>query len=175
MTEIRRLEIGAGTIRKEGFMHHDIRELPGIDVVCDARKFPQELKGTFHEVHASNIIEHFNRFEVFKVLKEWYELLAPGGVITIITPDIEEITRQLHLKMIDIAWFNYLCYGSNEYEFNKHYYAFDTEHLAQSLEKLGAEIVQKKPGRKFEEKAGVKYCPMITVKGRRPLGDEKKK
>jgi predicted SAM-dependent methyltransferase len=86
-----KLEIGAGSNPQPGFVHHDVRELPDIDVICDARSFPAEHKGIYSEVYASNILEHFNRFEVEKVFAEWVSLLKPGGTMKIIVPDIQEI------------------------------------------------------------------------------------
>lgn len=65
-----KLEIGAGDKPRPGYVHHDIRPLEGIDVVCDARAFPASEKGKYDEIYAANILEHFNRFEVRKVLRE---------------------------------------------------------------------------------------------------------
>lgn len=163
---MKKLEIGAGTIRKNGFMHHDIRELEGIDIVCDARKFPDTYKGYFDEVHASNIIEHFNRFEIEKVLTEWCSLVKVGGYITIIAPDVREISRQLVEGYIDIPFFSYLIYGGQDYDFNKHFYGFDLEYISQLLIKRNFGITLLKPGKKFEcVEKGKKYCPMLTVTG----------
>lgn len=163
-----RLEIAAGDKPQEGYLHHDIRPLPHIDVVCDARSFPQEHKGRFDEVYASNILEHFNRFEVRAVLQEWASLLRPGGLLRVIVPDLEEISRQFVGGHIDHEFFVYLVYGGQDYEFNRHYYGFTPDAAQALFESVGLEIVKVKPGKRWEQRTTDRYCPMIDIVGRRP-------
>jgi len=163
-----KLEIGAGDKPQEGYVHHDIRPLPGIDVVCDAADFPAEHHGRYEEVYASNVLEHFSRFDIQGVLNEWVKLLKPGGVIKIIAPDVREIARQLISGHIDIKWFNYLMFGSNDYEHNVHKYGFDAVHLEEMLVAAGCEVVKTVPSRTWENRRLDKYCPMVTVWARKP-------
>ncbi len=159
----KKLEIGAGSKPKPGYLHHDIRPLNDIDIVCDARKFPDELYETFDEVYASNILEHFNRFEVRDVLKEWTKLVRPGGKIEIIVPDIREISRQFVEGYIDIEFFNYLNYGGNDYEYNIHKFGFDAALLEKMLKSLYFEVVTSQPGIKWEDRKVDRYCPMVRI------------
>ena len=164
----RRLEIAAGSKPQPGYLHHDIRPLPDIDIVCDARSFPVEHRGTFDEVYASNILEHFNRFEVESVLKEWVSLLRPGGLIKVIVPDVGEIARQYAGGMIDHEFFVYLMYGGQDYEFNRHYYGFDTGSLEQMFARCSLTSIDVKPGKAWEKRSVDRYCPMIQASGRVP-------
>lgn len=163
-----KLEIGAGSNPQPGYIHHDLRPLDDIEVVCDARQFPDEHKGRYDEVYASNILEHFNRFEIDAVFAEWISLLKPGGTMKIIVPDVKEICRQWVNDFIDHKHFVYLCYGGNDYDGNRHYYGFDTESLAQLFEKHGLEILTMKPGIPWEERKRDIYCPMVVATGRKP-------
>jgi SAM-dependent methyltransferase len=160
---IKKLEIGSGSRPRDGYIHHDIRQLDGIDVVCDARKFPEELYGSFDEVYASHVLEHFNRFEVKAVLQEWIKLLRPDGKIDIVVPDVREICRQFVEGFIDIEFFDYLMFGGNDYEYNVHKYGFDATHLEKTLNSLGMEIVSSIEGVKWEKRKKDKYCPMVRV------------
>jgi len=160
-----KLEIGAGENPQEGYLHHDVRDLPGIDVACDARKFPIEHKARYSEVYASNILEHFNRFEVESVFKEWVSLLHVGGVIKIIVPDIREIAYQFVNNHIDHAFFVYLCYGGNDYEYNKHYYGFDEDSLKALFEKNNLKVVKSVPGIPWKNRKLDRYCPMVIMWG----------
>lgn len=160
-----RLEIGSGDKPKPGFVHHDVRELPGIDVICDARAFPPEHFGRYDEVYASNVIEHFNRFEVKDVIKHWAKLLKVGGILHLITPDMQEITRQYVDKLITHDQFVYLCYGGNDYEYNRHYYAFSVEHMVLLFKQCGLATVRCDPGKPWGQKRDEFYCPMIVAKG----------
>jgi hypothetical protein len=166
-SELLKLEIGAGDKPRPGYIHHDIRPLPDIEVVCDARKFPAEEKGKYDEIYAANILEHFNRFEVHAVLKEWVSLLKVGGNATIIVPDLQEITRQYTNGFIDHEFFVYLAYGGNDYEFNKHYYGFSPAHLEETFRKCGLEPVRCTPGKRWEQRTSDRYCPMIVGVGKR--------
>lgn len=66
------------------------------DAKCDVRfdviKLPYE-DNTIDEIKAFHIIEHFHFFEIKEVLKEWYRVLKPGGVLHIETPDFLESCR----------------------------------------------------------------------------------
>lgn len=162
-----KLEIGAGSKPQAGFIHHDIRPLPDIEVVCDARNFPPEEKNKYDYVYASNILEHFNRFEVRKVLQEWVSLLKIGGQIEIIVPDIKEICRQYVMGMIKHEFFVYLCYGGQDYEFNRHYYGFDVDALAALFESVNVKPIKSVPGVVWENRKVDVYCPMVRMIGER--------
>lgn len=44
-------------------------------------------------VYASHVLEHFSRSDGLRLLKECHRVLAPGGVIRIVVPDLEAIAR----------------------------------------------------------------------------------
>ncbi|XWN33324.1 MAG: methyltransferase domain-containing protein [Devosia sp.] len=159
-----KLEIGAGLKPQAGYVHHDVRPLEGIDVVCDARDFPEEHHGVYDEVYASNVIEHFNRFEVCDVLKHWATLLKSGGILHLITPDNEEICRQYLARQITHDQFVYLTYGGNDYEYNRHYYGFCVEHMVEIFQKCGLATVSCVPGKSWFQKQSF-FCPMIVARG----------
>jgi predicted SAM-dependent methyltransferase len=39
------------------------------------------------EIYASHVLEYFNRDEAVDVLKEWYRVLKPGGILRVAVPD----------------------------------------------------------------------------------------
>ncbi len=159
----KKLEIGAGYKPRPGYIHHDIRPLDDIEIVCDAKKFPEEIYEQFDEVFASHILEHFNRFEVKNVLKEWSKLVRVGGIIDIVVPDVREMCQQLVEGHIDLEFFNYLMFGGNDYEYNVHKYGFDAALLGDMLAQLGFEIISSKSGPKWEERKRDRYCPMVRL------------
>lgn len=90
---VRRLHIGGHQIRA-GWEILDA--LPGdhVDHVCDARDLSCFADGTFTEIYASHVLEHFDyQEEIFSVLKEWYRVLRPGGILYISVPDLERLCR----------------------------------------------------------------------------------
>jgi ribonuclease HII len=86
-----KLEIGAGTKPQPGYVHHDIRQLDDIEIVCDARSFPDDEKNKYDEVYASNILEHFSRFEIDSILKEWIREKGITESLTIVDGDAKYI------------------------------------------------------------------------------------
>lgn len=162
-----KLEIGAGAKPQPGYIHHDIRLLDDIEIVCDARSFPKGEKNKYDEVYASNILEHFSRFEIDSTLKEWISLLKPNGLLKIIVPDIREIMRQYIEGFIDHSFMVYLVYGGQDYEFNKHHYGFDLDSLCQLFIRNNLKIVSASGGIQWEKRKLDKYCPMIVIVGQK--------
>lgn len=165
--KMKKLNIGSGLKRKEGFLSHDIRPLEGIDIVCDAKKFPDELYGTFDEIFASHVLEHFNRFEIKSVLQEWSKLLKKDGIIDIVVPDVREISRQLVEGYIDIGFFSYLMFGGNDYEFNIHKFGFDLDYLEDILLSMNFHIFERIDSVKYEQRKKDIYCPMIRIRAKK--------
>lgn len=162
----RRLNIGCGTdIRpvSEGWTNADIRDLPGVDTVCDARQLPFE-DGIFEEVLAYDLLEHVSLFDAPTMLGEWRRVLVPGGILRLRVPDVRKIAFRLIEKSRtpdptkaqkpnpelgvptgeDVAiW---LLYGdqSPEWggsEFGAHKWGYTTITLARLLDEEGFEII----------------------------------
>jgi SAM-dependent methyltransferase len=91
----RRLEIGPGGSRLEGFETLDV--LPGrhVDYPVDgAGRLPFE-DHTFVLVYASHVLEHIPWYQTVEVLREWARILAPGGALEVWVPDGLKICRTL--------------------------------------------------------------------------------
>jgi predicted SAM-dependent methyltransferase len=48
-------------------------------------------------IYSSHVIEYFNRTEILDVLKEWYRVLKPNGVLRLAVPDFQ-VMAQLYVK-----------------------------------------------------------------------------
>ncbi len=93
-----RLNLGAGgDIRpaSEGWVNADVRSLPGIDVVCDARGPLPFGDGAFDELVAQDLLEHIPPSETQAALAEWTRVLKPGGVLRLRFPDLVKIATKL--------------------------------------------------------------------------------
>lgn len=42
-------------------------------------------------IYASHLIAYFDRTEIVPILKEWYRVLKPGGILRLATPDAEAL------------------------------------------------------------------------------------
>lgn len=126
------LNIGAGNDIKAGMVNIDIRPLPGIDKVLDARKLPYE-DNSVDKILAMDVIEHFGRNEIATVLKEWYRVLEPGGFLIMKTPDLRMITEDFISSRIDSVETCRRLFGNQEYPENTHKCIFDAVSLTAIL------------------------------------------
>lgn len=88
MSEILRVEFGAGGTITPGWRSHDI-EVP-ID-----RPLPYE-DGTVHEIKAEHVVEHVSPAAALGFFDECLRILVPGGKLRISVPSITQIlTRSM--------------------------------------------------------------------------------
>lgn len=82
-----RLDLGAGTRPKEGFVAVDSRAFAETHIVCDLGKevWPWD-QNTVDEVHCSHMVEHLKPAERIHFANELHRVLKPGAKATIITP-----------------------------------------------------------------------------------------
>lgn len=80
-----RLDFGAGTKKKEGFIGVDIK--PPADKIMNLNKIPYSFEDeSVDEVHCSHLLEHLDiKFTNF--LDEVYRILKPNGVLTLSLPN----------------------------------------------------------------------------------------
>lgn len=92
-----RLNLGCGHRLLPGYVNVDIvdeRATVKPDVQCDIRALKFD-DGVADEVLSVHVIEHFYRWEVASLIKEWIRVLKPGGEIVIETPNLETACREL--------------------------------------------------------------------------------
>lgn len=86
----RKLHLGAGDNRLEGWLNTD-RDPSGGAVHLDAaRAFPFR-DNTFRYVFCEHLIEHLPYPSAMRMLRESHRVLAPGGRIRVATPDLRAL------------------------------------------------------------------------------------
>jgi hypothetical protein len=95
-----RLNLGCGDKILEGYVNVDVapsRAGRKPDVLCDLRRLEPFADDSAEEVLAVHVVEHFWRWEVLDVLKEWVRVLRPGGRMVLECPNLltacEELLR----------------------------------------------------------------------------------
>lgn len=95
-----RLNLGCGDKILEGYVNVDVaasRAGKRPDVLCDLRRLEPFADHSVDEVLAVHVVEHFWRWEVLDVLKEWVRVLRPGGRMVLECPNLltacEELLR----------------------------------------------------------------------------------
>jgi SAM-dependent methyltransferase len=96
------LNLGCGSRRHADWTNVDLVPA-GPDVIgADLRRPLPYSAGSFQAVYAAHLLEHFVPAEAGRLVAEAHRLLAPGGLVRIVVPDLEGIARA-YLASLDRA------------------------------------------------------------------------
>jgi predicted SAM-dependent methyltransferase len=88
-----RLNLGCGVRRHPEWTNVDLVPA-GRDVIAADLRQPLPFEaGSFESVYAAHVLEHLAPIEAARLLAEARRLLAPGGIVRIVVPDLEGIAR----------------------------------------------------------------------------------
>ena len=88
-----KLHLGGGKRHLKGYVHIDSADYPHIDYRHDVRALPMFEDNSVSLIYASHLLEYFDRFEVQRILREWYRVLISGGILRLAVPDFEALTE----------------------------------------------------------------------------------
>lgn len=91
MSEPVRLNLGCGDKLLPGYVNVDLapeRRGRRPDVLCDIRRLDAFASDYADEILAVHVVEHFWRWEVVDVLREWVRVLKPGGKMILECPNL---------------------------------------------------------------------------------------
>lgn len=149
--KLKKLEIGSGNKPSEGYLHFDIRQMEGTDIVGDARKLPFKNE-EFEEVFSRFFLEHLRRADAKKSLKEMYRVLKKGGKLEIIVPNIEYFFKLfLGETGQKKEWALNKIYGFEKYPEDHHYFGYDFQILKLFLEEAGFVKIKQIESKEKEE------------------------
>nr|VFJ94294.1 MAG: Methyltransferase domain-containing protein [Candidatus Kentron sp. H]VFJ94838.1 MAG: Methyltransferase domain-containing protein [Candidatus Kentron sp. H]VFK01303.1 MAG: Methyltransferase domain-containing protein [Candidatus Kentron sp. H] len=84
----RRIYVGCGKKRLGGYVHCDVRSLPGVEIVCQAWDLDRYVQGA-QEVYSRHMLEHLQFAKVEEFLSAAYRSLKMGGSVKVIVPDMD--------------------------------------------------------------------------------------
>lgn len=135
MKEIK-LHLGCGKRYIPGFIHVDIRKLPHVDYVTSADKLDMFADNSVDLIYNCHVLEHFRRYQIEDVLREWYRVLKPGGILRLAVPDFEKLV-EVYQKTKDLKLIMGPLFGRQDYPENTHYIVFDYAYLTELLTRVG--------------------------------------
>jgi SAM-dependent methyltransferase len=93
-----RLNLGCGDKHLPGYINVDVAPSRGgkrPDVVCDVRRLDSFATDSVDEILAVHVVEHFWRWEVVDILREWVRVLRPGGRLVLECPNLLTACQEL--------------------------------------------------------------------------------
>ena len=103
-SEARRLNVGCGQFKKEGFVNIDGDARVAPDVLVDLEVFPYPFAdGQFEWIEADHVLEHLS--DPFTVMRELHRILASGGTLVIRVPHFSRaLTHADHKRGFDVTF-----------------------------------------------------------------------
>jgi predicted SAM-dependent methyltransferase len=119
MEWIMKLNIGCGEFAQPDWVNTDITQNKEVrpDIICSALDLPFD-DGFFDAVYVGHILEHIPEADVAKALSEVYRVLATGGSMACVGPDIEK-AEALQCSPPIIAGIHG---GAGRWETDRHYW-----------------------------------------------------
>lgn len=144
-----KLIIGAGERLEAGYIHHDIQNLPGIDVICDFWDLPDNVDNDFNEIKMTHVLEHFPIAKTRAALGLIKDLLAEGGRLYLEVPNFEWQAQMIIEDPTNRQIVEY-AYGGQHNKWDFHYNGFTPDILIEDLEAVGLKVMELRPNSSIE-------------------------
>ena len=90
-----KLHLGCGDYWFEGYINIDINVYGGTDLIWDIKDKLPFQDHVVEVIEAYEVVEHFSKQEIDRMIEEWKRLLIDGGRVRISVPDLEALSKQL--------------------------------------------------------------------------------
>lgn len=103
------------------------------------------------EIRLVQVFEHFTYEHGAQLLKYWYSLLKPGGILHLDIPDLYETCKQYTqaISLEDKQWYARLLFGSQKNEYGLHRSMYDMPMIGAALDKVGFKRIVRLPNIHF--------------------------
>lgn len=136
-----KLHLGCGNVRIPNYCNIDIQPTTAAELIFDVRKLPF-VKNSVDEIYACHVLEHFTRNEWYDIIKHWYEILKPNGVLRIAVPDFEAVCKEYIENGVLENLFG-LVIGGQRNSYDQHGMIFDFKYLEPRLRTIGFRKVER--------------------------------
>ena len=142
-----KLHIG-GTARVEGWEILNAVQAPYVDHVGNANDLSRFADGSFSEVYASHVLEHFDfTGDILTALREWNRILQLGGILYVSVPDMDVLSK-LFLNKVDLTVSERflvmrMMFGAHSDAFDYHLIGLNEAFLGEYLRQSGFGLYRK--------------------------------
>lgn len=125
----KRLNLGCGLRRKEGWINLDSSQLVGADIIRDVTTGLPFDDHSIDEIEGLDFLEHLPRSSLIFVLNECHRVLRPGGQAVFEVPNVLSKEHPewafgdpTHQSFFCLHTFDYFQAGAEQHEVNGRYY-----------------------------------------------------
>lgn len=140
----RRLNLGCGFDRKDGYLNVDLRAFHNPDLVADVCDLSLLPGAGYEEVLAQDLLEHLPRNRTHLALREWNRVLKVSGVLKIRTTSLLgllDLFRRREFRSIERQEQLVQClFGTQAYEGDFHFCGFTEPLLRHYLDEAGFRV-----------------------------------
>ena len=138
-----KLHLGCGKKYIEGFKHVDLLDFNHIDYRTSVDDLHFAEDNSIDMIYAAHILEHFGRLEYKAVLKEWFRVLKPNGILRVSVPSFESVVKYYNEKDDNLELLLGLLVGGQKIgQYDYHKMIFDQKLLTKDLADIGFTNVQ---------------------------------
>jgi SAM-dependent methyltransferase len=131
------INLGCGTISHPAFINVDANVNGNIHYVRPIQNL-RVFKDNYADlIYASHCLEHFGHREVRAVLREWYRVIKPEGVLRLGVPDFDKLLDLYKLTRNNLAEIQEFLMGGQTYRLNSHGVVFNESSLTALLYSVG--------------------------------------
>lgn len=134
-----KLDIGSGGDKRKGFISVDLYTSQA-DVKASMDNLPYD-EGTVDEIYSSHALEHMGKFEVPKVLREWFRVLKPSGTLEVRVPDLAWCVQHWLKHQSSTGWELDIIFGNQNHAGEFHKTGFTSYTLMRYVQNAGFTIV----------------------------------
>lgn len=131
-----KLNLGCNEKKIYGYVNVDLNPEVFPDLLDDVFVLSKVQENSVDKILAVHVLEHANIKQSKEVLKRWYSVLKPEGILQVAVPNLEKLFG-LYLWKKDIRLLQSALWGSQQNEFMYHKMGWDFKTLKEDLEEVG--------------------------------------
>jgi hypothetical protein len=145
-THPRRVNLGCGHDKREGYLNVDLHSMHAPDLVSEVTDLRLLPSNYYEHAVAQDVLEHITRLRTRTALCEWNRILKEGGTLELRVPNVVGLVKLLTQRENRAAARQeellQCLFGTQRYEGDFHQSGFTDIYLTALLEETGFKVVK---------------------------------